>query len=79
MVNATFTIGQKVKLKSGSPELTVIETGERTKVEWFDGLTVVSDTFPSVCLTVDMDRDPMQVGSIPTYSTTFPTTPAKER
>jgi len=53
MINTSnpFAIGQKVKLNSGSPELTVVATGERTKVEWLDGLTTVSHTFPSVCLT----------------------------
>jgi uncharacterized protein YodC (DUF2158 family) len=53
MVNATkqFTIGQKVKLNSGSPELTVIEIGERISVEWPNGSKMESSTFPSVCLT----------------------------
>ena len=39
MINARgrFSIGQKVKLNSGSPELTVIETGSHTKVEWAGG------------------------------------------
>jgi uncharacterized protein YodC (DUF2158 family) len=53
MVNATkrFTIGQKVRLNSGSPELTVTEIGDRVRVEWANGLNMESYTFPSASLT----------------------------
>ena len=53
MVNATkqFTIGQKVKLNSGSPELTVLKTGDRTTVEWLDGAKTCTADFAPVCLT----------------------------
>ena len=53
MVNTEkqFTVGQKVKLNSGSPELTVTEVGERIRVEWTNGSKTEKSTFPSVCLT----------------------------
>jgi uncharacterized protein YodC (DUF2158 family) len=53
MVNTEkqFTIGQKVKLNSGSPELTVTEMGERVRVEWLNDSNTESHTFPSGCLT----------------------------
>ena len=53
MVNTEkqFTIGQKVKLNSGSPELTVIEVSDRIRVEWANGSSKENSTFPLTCLT----------------------------
>jgi uncharacterized protein YodC (DUF2158 family) len=46
-----FTVGQKVKLNSGSPELTVIEVSDRIRVEWVKASSKETSTFPSACLT----------------------------
>jgi uncharacterized protein YodC (DUF2158 family) len=53
MVNTEkqLAIGQKVKLNSGSPELTVTEIGERVTVEWLNGSNTERSTFRPVCLT----------------------------
>jgi uncharacterized protein YodC (DUF2158 family) len=53
MVNTEkqFTIGQKVKLNSGSPEFTVTEIGERVAVEWLNGSKMERSTFRPACLT----------------------------
>jgi uncharacterized protein YodC (DUF2158 family) len=53
MVNTEkqFTIGQKVRLNSGSPELTVTEISDRVRVEWADGSNKEISTFPSTSLT----------------------------
>ena len=46
-----FRIGQKVKLNSGSPELTVTEVNDRVGVEWANESSMKSSTFLAVCLT----------------------------
>jgi uncharacterized protein YodC (DUF2158 family) len=53
MVNTEkqFTIGQKVRLNSGSPELTVIEVSDRIQVEWANGSNKEISAFPSTSLT----------------------------
>ena len=53
MINTAkrFSVGQKVRLNSGSPELTVVVTGEPTTVEWMDDSTKVTHSLPSACFT----------------------------
>jgi uncharacterized protein YodC (DUF2158 family) len=53
MINTTkhLAIGHKVKLNSGSPELTVTGIGERITVEWLDGSKTERHTFAAACLT----------------------------
>jgi uncharacterized protein YodC (DUF2158 family) len=52
MISKQFSIGQRVELNSGGPQLTVVATeGSRTRVEWDDTLAIQQHSFPSVCLT----------------------------
>jgi uncharacterized protein YodC (DUF2158 family) len=44
-----FRVGDKVRLNSGSPDLTVVLAGEQTTVEWLNGESVERFTSPSVC------------------------------
>jgi uncharacterized protein YodC (DUF2158 family) len=44
-----FRVGSKVRLNSGSPDLTVLTSNKQTTVEWFNGEFVERCTLPSVC------------------------------
>jgi uncharacterized protein YodC (DUF2158 family) len=46
-----FEIGQKVKLKSGSPDLTVVGLGDNVRVEWVSDSAVYRETFRATSLT----------------------------
>ena len=50
-VQKKFRIGQKVRLNSGSPDLTVVDMGDRITVEWSCDAGKERCPFPSVCLT----------------------------
>jgi uncharacterized protein YodC (DUF2158 family) len=54
-VEAVFRIGEKVRLNSGSPELTVVGVDndrERVTVEWHGGDDLERSTLPSACFSL---------------------------
>lgn len=46
-----FSVGQVVRLNSGSPSLTVVNVGTRVTVQWMTGNGIERCEFPSACLT----------------------------
>jgi uncharacterized protein YodC (DUF2158 family) len=51
MIQATFAVRDRVRLKSGSPRLTVVSVDEdNVTVTWAGEKDIETSTFPAVCL-----------------------------